>query len=70
MAAGWPCSVLEVRSRALLAQRVSYEALWGANTGWDYLTEENAARSIDLLDELLLRLVRLFERVLALPASQ
>ena len=57
-----------VREQALLAQRLSYETLWGTNTGWDYLTEENAARSIDLLDELLLRLVQLFERVRALPA--
>ena len=59
-----------VRERTLLAQRLSYEALWGAHTGWDYLTDENAARSIDLLDALLLRLARLFERILALPASQ
>jgi hypothetical protein len=57
-----------VRERDLLAQRFNYEIMWGSNTGWDYLTEENAARSIDLLDELLLRLARLFERVLALPA--
>jgi hypothetical protein len=57
-----------VRERALLAQRFNYEIMWGSNTGWDYLTEENAARSIDLLDQLLLRLARLFERVLALPA--
>jgi hypothetical protein len=57
-----------VRERTLLAQRLSYETLWGANAGWDYLTEENAARSIDLLDELLLRLAQLFERVVALPA--
>jgi hypothetical protein len=45
-----------VRERALLAQRFNYEIMWGSNTGWDYLTEENAARSIDLLDQLLLRL--------------
>jgi hypothetical protein len=56
-----------VPERTLLAQRLSYETLWGTNTGWDYLTEENAARSIDLLDELLLRLAQLFERVRALP---
>jgi hypothetical protein len=55
------------RERTLLAQRLSYETLWGINLGWDYLTEENAARSIDLLDELLLRLTQLFERVRALP---
>jgi hypothetical protein len=62
-AVGW-----SVRERGLLAQRLTYEVLWGTNVGWDYLTEENAARSIDLLDELLLRLAALFERVLALPA--
>jgi hypothetical protein len=56
------------RDRSLLAQRLTYETLWGTNTGWDYLTEENAARSIDLLDQLLRRLVQLVERVLALPA--
>ena len=63
---GW-----SVGERGLLTQRLGfgYESLWGANTGWDYLTEENAARSIDLLDELLLRLARLFERILALPAA-
>jgi hypothetical protein len=62
---GW-----SARERGLLTQRLGfgYESLWGASTGWDYLTEENAARSIDLLGELLLRLARLFERILALPA--
>ena len=62
---GW-----SVGERGFLTQRLGfgYESLWGANTGWDYLTEENAARSIDLLDELLLRLARVFERILALPA--
>jgi hypothetical protein len=61
---GW-----SVRERGLLTQRLGfgYESLWGASTGWDYLTEENAARSIDLLDELLLRLARLLERILAPP---
>ena len=63
---GW-----SVGERGLLTQRLGfgYESLWGASAGWDYLTEENAARSIDLLDELLLRLARLFERILALPAA-
>ncbi len=56
-----------MRERTLLAQRLTYEGLWGVNSGWDYLTEENAARSIDLLDELLVRLARLIERILALP---
>jgi hypothetical protein len=56
-----------VRERGLLAQRLGYEAFWGASTGWNYLTAENAARSIELLGELLLRLARLFERILSLP---
>src|SRR5262249_22977175 len=59
---GW-----SVRERGLLVQRLTYETFWGAAGGWDYLTAENAVRSIDLLGELLLRLARLFERVLALP---
>jgi hypothetical protein len=57
-----------MRERTLLAQRLTYEALWGANTGWDYLTEENAAASIEVLDELLVRLAQLFERIAELPA--
>jgi hypothetical protein len=56
-----------MRERGLLAQRLGYEAFWGASTGWNYLARENAARSIDLLGELLLRLARLFERILSLP---
>ena len=54
--------------QGLFAQRATYEVFWGTNVGWNYLTEENAARSIDLLDELLLRLAQLFERVRDLPA--
>src|SRR5262249_24208590 len=53
--------------RGLLAQRLTYEALWGTGGGWDYLTEENAPRSIDLLEVLLLRLVQLFARIQRLP---
>ena len=41
---------------------LSYELLWGQPGGWDYLTEENAARSIELLPELIESLTRLFER--------
>jgi hypothetical protein len=56
-----------MRERQILAQRITYEALFGTNTGWDYLTEENAARSIDLLDQLVVSLAGLLERVAALP---
>ena len=51
----------------LLAQRLTYEMLWGMNTGWDYLTEENAARSIDLLDRLLIQFAGLVERIITSP---
>jgi hypothetical protein len=52
--------------RHVRAQRLTYESLCGTNVGWDYLTEENAARSIDLLDQLLVFLAGLLERVAAL----
>lgn len=55
-----------VRERGFLAQRLGYEVFWGASTSWNYLTGDNAARSIDLLAELMLRLARLFERILAM----
>jgi hypothetical protein len=44
----------------LLAFRI--EDFWG-RCGWDYLTEENASRSIDLLCERVEYLVRLKERI-------
>jgi hypothetical protein len=56
-----------LRERNLSVRRLTYELLWGSNTGWDYLTEDNAARSIDLLGELLVVIARLFSRVVALP---
>ncbi|MGC2411697.1 MAG: hypothetical protein WA459_03240 [Stellaceae bacterium] len=58
-----------LRERTLLAQRLTYEVLWGTNSGWDYLTEENAERSIDLLDRELVNLAALFGRIAALPAG-
>jgi hypothetical protein len=61
-AVGWA-----VRDRTLMAHRLTYELLWGTNSGWDYLTAENAARSVDLLDELLVLLAGLCERIAALP---
>lgn len=42
---------------------VSYEALWSQPGGWDYLTEENAARSVALLPELVEYLIQLPERI-------
>jgi hypothetical protein len=64
-AASW--SMREGRFRA---QRLTYEALFGPSTGWDYLTEENAARSIDLLGRLLVSLAGLFGRIAALPQAE
>jgi len=50
--------VSDIRSHGTL----SYELLWGQPGGWDYLTEENASRSIDLLPELVDELARLLQR--------
>ena len=43
--------------------RLSYERFWDANLGWDYLTEENASRSIDFRTEQVGYLVRLADRI-------
>ncbi len=43
--------------------RLAYERLWDANLGWDYLTEENAPRSLDFLAEQVLYLAKLAERL-------
>jgi len=45
---------------------MSYESLWSQAGGWDYLTEENAARTIDLLPELVEYLISLTDRVAGL----
>lgn len=58
----------KIYERNILAQRLTYETLWGTNTGWDYLTEENASRSIELLCELLAILARFMERIASVPA--
>ena len=42
---------------------LSYESLWSQPGGWDYLSEENAARSIDILPELVEYLIQLPERI-------
>ncbi|HYM10135.1 MAG TPA: hypothetical protein VEU62_05370 [Bryobacterales bacterium] len=47
---------------------MTYGTLW-SDTGWDYLTEENAARSMDLLRENLVFLAQFLERIRSLPAS-
>lgn len=44
----------------------AYEQLWGATTGWDYLTEENAEASIQLLADNVVALVGLRDQLKAL----
>ena len=48
-------------SKTIFTSRLdyTYEGLWAGGTGWDYLTEENAERSIALLCDFVARLVRL-----------
>jgi hypothetical protein len=43
--------------------RLSYELLWSQPGGWDYLTEENAARSVDHFAELVEYLIEMAERI-------
>jgi hypothetical protein len=57
-------SVLNPRD-TLGVRRLAYEDLWFPNPGWDYLTEENAPRSIDLLVEQIQYLVNLSARIVA-----
>jgi hypothetical protein len=49
--------------RAVRFVRLSYESLWGAHLGWDYITEENAQRSIELLGQHVAHLVDLNARL-------
>ncbi len=60
---------VEVRGKGwvIVAPNFCFESVLGVGFGWwDYLTEENAARSVDLLCELVEYLARLPER---LPAA-
>jgi hypothetical protein len=41
----------------------TYEGLWHCHAIWDYITEENAERSVKLLNDLVVYLVRLMKRV-------
>ena len=43
--------------------RVAYESLWLHHLGWDYLTEENAERSVDLLAEHVVHIAGLADRI-------
>ncbi len=44
-------------------RRLSYEALWQQVGGWDYLTEENTARSVAFLTDLIADTISLVERI-------
>jgi hypothetical protein len=46
--------------------RFAYEDLWAPGPGWDYLTEENAEASIQLLHKLVTQVIRLRNGVIAL----
>ncbi len=48
----------------------AFEGLWSLQAVWDYLTEENAARSVDLLAELVVYLTGVVTRVQALTTSR
>jgi hypothetical protein len=45
---------------------MSYEAIWSVAGGWDYLTEENAERTVAMLPELANYLIGLTERIAGL----
>jgi hypothetical protein len=55
-------SVGVLNSEGKLKFPCTYEYLWGAPGGWDYLTEENAPRCIDFLAEQVEHLVSLIEK--------
>jgi hypothetical protein len=60
---GQLCYTVSIHSENIKVFRLNYELLWGQPGGWDYLTEENAERSIDLLPELVACVIRLTEQV-------
>jgi hypothetical protein len=67
MSAQLRCGVsIPDEQRRIFVSRLSYEDLWITNLGWDYLTEENAAPSIDLLCEQIVYLAELTRRITAL----
>lgn len=54
---GQICYGVSVPSDRLRVSGLTYELLWGQPGGWDYLTEENAARSIAVLPDVVERTV-------------
>ena len=63
---GFPRSA---KQRRIFVSRLSYEDLWITNLGWDYLTEENAAPSIDLLSEQIVYLAGLTHQIAELALN-
>jgi hypothetical protein len=53
-------------TKATFVWQRSYEDLWAAGSGWDYLTEENAETSINLLCEHITQIVSLRNGVIDL----
>ena len=49
--------------QSVIVPQLCYERLWGTGGRWDYLTEENAARSIAFFAEQVAYLADLGERV-------
>jgi hypothetical protein len=47
----------------LPVSRLSYERFWDAHLGWDYLTDENAPRSVDFFAEQVVYLAGVAERL-------
>jgi hypothetical protein len=53
-------------TKQLFVWHMQYEDLWGAGSGWDYLTDGNAESSVSLLCEYITQLVRLRNGIIAL----
>jgi hypothetical protein len=53
-------------TKTIFTRQLTYEQLWSAANGWDYLTEENAERSVALLCDFIARAVRVRNAVFEL----
>jgi hypothetical protein len=56
-------------TKTILVWQLAYENLWAAGPGWDYLTEENAETSVNLLCEHIAQIVSLRNDVTRLLQS-
>jgi hypothetical protein len=63
---------VKLRDEATGAQvpQLAYDQLWGAPGHWDYIIEENAPRSVDLLGDLVTESVRLFAAIVTEMSCQ